>query len=133
MDTPRDPDPVYSMRLIDQFDNQSYDTSLTADELKQIEELEVKQVILQSKKDTFEDIQQKLNLTKSRIQEQDVQEKFIKLELKISQYLQSIDPIEPIDVELDQFIDWLCDKTIFSRYKYKGILKSVFISSHSAL
>ncbi len=100
---------------------------LEAMQFKEIDQEEniFKQTILQSKKDTFEDIIQKLILTKSRIPEQHFQEKFTQLEQKISQYLQSIDPIESIDIELDQFIDWLCDKTAFSRYKYKDILKSV--------
>ena len=152
---PRPPDSVYSMRLVDgfdEFDNLDINLKLTNEEnrqlvnieLAQIEELEVeefqllhfkeieyeenilKQAILQSKKDMFIDIIQKLNLIKSRIQEQNAQEKFAKLEFKINQYLESINPTEQIDKELDEFIDWLCDKTMFSRYKYKDLLKSIF-------
>jgi len=143
------------MRLVDgfdEFDNLDINLKLTNEEnrqlvnieLAQIEELEVeefqllhfkeieyeenilKQAILQSKKDMFIDIIQKLNLIKSRIQEQNAQEKFAKLEFKINQYLESINPTEQIDKELDEFIDWLCDKTMFSRYKYKDLLKSIF-------
>jgi hypothetical protein len=150
---PRPPDSVYSMRLIEEDMYNSFDEyhSLTNEELvqlekielAQIEELEIqeleelqfkeieqndnifKQTVLQSKKDMFVDIIQKLNLTKTRLQEP--QEKFIKLENKINKYLESIDPTETIDTELDQFIDWLCDKTTFSRYKYKDLLKKIFI------
>ena len=136
-------------------DNNEYDEylNLTNEEIKQlenielaqIEELEIeeieklqfkeleqeenlfKQTILQSKKDMFEDIIQKINLTKSRIPDQDIQNKFINLDFKINKYLNSTEQTEQIDTELDEFIDWLCDKTIFSRYKYKDVLKAVFI------
>jgi hypothetical protein len=150
---PRPPDSVYSMRLIDQDMYNSYDEyhDLTIDEIKQlekielaqIEELEVeqleeleqeenifKQTILKSKKDMFDDIIQKLDLTKTRLQEPQVDKKFIKLEQKINQYLESINSTEQIDTELDEFIDWLCDKTIFSRYKYKDLLKKIFIKEN---
>ncbi len=151
---PRPPDSVYSIRLVE--DDDEYDdgfddqTSLTSEEITQLENIEAqqieefdaqeikkmeeeeenifKQTIIQSKKELFEDIVQKLNLTKSRIQEQETQEKFNKLEQVINQYFESINPIELIDTELDEFIDWLCDKTIFSRYKYKQVLKSVFVN-----
>lgn len=152
---PRPPDSVYSMRLVDEFVDEFEDefndqTSLTSEEITQLENIEAqqieefdaqeikkmeeeeenifKQTIIQSKKELFEDIVQKLNLTKSRIQEQETQEKFNKLEQVINQYFESINPIELIDTELDEFIDWLCDKTIFSRYKYKQVLKSVFVN-----
>jgi hypothetical protein len=143
---PRAPDPIYSMRLIDDEDYNPIDynsiNNLNSNELKQLEQIELDQIeqmeieqleMMQIKemeekynfkKESIKDLVDKLNLIKSRIQS----DKFELLDNKIKEYLNSLSPCVQIDEELNNFIQWLCTKTAFGRYGLESKLKEIFVA-----
>jgi hypothetical protein len=136
---PRSPDPSYRMRLIDGMDdtddldylNQEF--TLTQEEMDQIDS--INKIIIESKKNDMEDLICKLSFCKNRIcmfsrPELNLENtiiQFNKLEEKIKEYINSLEQCIPIDLDLKNFIDWLCTKTFFSRYKLDNKLKKIFI------
>lgn len=151
---PRVPDPSYRMRLIDDgFDDpdehfynlpNTYEIEqLEEIEMRHIEQLEIEELemmqikelevmsqsIIESKKDTIKNLVEKLNIIKSRscLLDQTQSNKFELLDKKLNEYLNTTDPDVKIDEELNNFIIWLCTKTLFSRYKFEDLLKKIFV------
>lgn len=93
------------------------------DEVNKVNELiQIKQSIIESKKESIKELVEKINLIKTRIK----LEQFDILDRKIDEYLNTIEPYVIIDDNLSEFIGWLCTKTVFARFGLESILRQIF-------
>ena len=134
MDNIRSPDDVQRMRL-DGYDsepelsNQEVEENkiLANMELEEIEKILLKQIISESKRLELNDLFDKLNYMKNYI-DNDKKETFNELINLLENYIEDISDIKiQVTNEMYNFVDWLCTKTVFSRYPVKEKLKNIIV------
>jgi hypothetical protein len=52
---------------------------------------------------------------------------FDTVEKKIQEYIKSSNPYVEINLELKDFITWLCTKTVFARYQLSNVFDQIFV------
>ena len=138
MENIRSPDNVQRMRL-DGYDSEPDQASeqnnkiaeenkiLANMELEEIEKILLKQIITESKRTDLNDLFNKLNYIKSYI-DNDKKEIFNELINLLENYIEDISDIKiHVTNEMYNFVDWLCTKTVFSRYPVKEKLKNIIV------
>jgi IS1 family transposase len=130
----RKPDPIVKMRLFDDeiIDNNINNSKSEEDiflenlELEEIEKSIMKQIMIESKKSNLQELIEKLNSLKIIFVNTDNIIKYNKLLEYIDSFINSSELMIMIDSETMDFINFLCTKTSFSRFKNKDMLKSIF-------
>ena len=134
MDNIRTPDNVQRMRL-DGYDSEPESSNQEAEEnkilanmeLEEIEKILLKQIISESKRTDLNDLFDKLNYMKNYI-DNDKKETFNELINLLENYIEDISETNiQVTNEMYNFIDWLCTKTVFSRYPVKEKLKNIIV------
>lgn len=132
MDNIRSPDDVQRMRL-DGYDSEpsnqeAEENKILANmELEEIEKILLKQIISESKRLELNDLFDKLNYMKNYI-DNDKKETFNELINLLENYIEDISDIKiHVTNEMYNFVDWLCTKTVFSRYSVKEKLKNIIV------
>ena len=134
MDNIRAPDDVQRMRL-DGYESESEPSNQEAEEnkilanmeLEEIEKILLKQIITESKRTDLNDLFDKLNYMKNYI-DNDKKETFNELINLLENYIEDISDIKIyVTNEMYNFVDWLCTKTVFSRYSVKEKLKNIIV------
>jgi len=134
MDNIRSPDNVQRMRL-DGYESEPEQSNQEAEENKILENMELeerekillKQIISESKRSELNDLFDKLNYMKNYI-DNDKKEIFNELINLLENYIEDISEIKiHVTNEMYNFVDWLCTKTVFSRYPVKEKLKNIII------
>lgn len=134
MDNIRAPDNVQRMRLDgydsepDQNNKEAEENKILANmELEEIEKILLKQIICESKRTDLNDLFDKLNYMKNYI-DNDKKETFNELINLLENYIEDISDIKiQVTNEMYNFVDWLCTKTVFSRYPVKEKLKNIIV------
>ncbi len=134
MDNIRAPDNVQRMRLDgydsepDQNNKEAEENKILANmELEEIEKILLKQIITESKRTDLNDLFDKLNYMKNYI-DNDKKETFNELINLLENYIEDISDIKiHVSNEIYNFVDWLCTKTVFSRYPVKEKLKNIIV------
>ncbi len=134
MDNIRAPDNVQRMRLDgydsepDQNNKEAEENKILANmELEEIEKILLKQIITESKRTDLNDLFDKLNYMKNYI-DNDKKETFNELINLLENYIEDISDIKiHVTNEIYNFVDWLCTKTVFSRYPVKEKLKNIIV------
>jgi hypothetical protein len=134
MDNIRAPDNVQRMRLDgydsepDQNNKEAEENKILANmELEEIEKILLKQIICESKRTDLNDLFDKLNYIKNYI-DNDKKETFNELINLLENYIEDISEIKiQVTNEMYNFVDWLCTKTVFSRYPVKEKLKNIIV------
>jgi predicted RNA binding protein with dsRBD fold (UPF0201 family) len=134
MDNIRSPDNVQRMRL-DGYESEPEPSNQEAEEnkilenmeLEEIEKILLKQIISESKRSELNDLFDKLNYMKNYI-DNNKKETFNELINLLENYIEDISEIKiHVTNEMYNFVDWLCTKTVFSRYPVKEKLKNIII------
>ena len=136
MDNIRSPDNVQRMRLdgyesepeLEPSNQEAEENKILANmELEEIEKILLKQIISESKRLELNDLFDKLNYMKNYI-DNDKKETFNELINLLENYIEDISDIKiHVTNEMYNFVDWLCTKTVFSRYPVKEKLKNIII------
>lgn len=134
MDNIRLPDNVQRMRL-DGYDSEpeqinnhkSEETKILENmELEEIEKILLKQIISESKRLELNDLFDRLNYIKKYIDKKGLLNDLINI---LEKYIDDDTSETNIQVtnEMYNFVDWLCTKTVFSRYLVKEKLKNIMV------
>jgi hypothetical protein len=136
MDNIRAPDNVQRMRLdgyesepeLEPSNQEAEENKILANmELEEIEKILLKQIITESKRTDLNDLFDKLNYMKNYI-DNDKKETFNELINLLENYIEDIEDIKiHVTNEMYNFVDWLCTKTVFSRYPVKEKLKNIIV------
>jgi hypothetical protein len=134
MDNIRAPDNVQRMRLDgydsepDQNNKEAEENKILANmELEEIEKILLKQIICESKRTDLNDLFDKLNYIKNYI-DNDKKETFNELINLLENYIEDMSETNiHVTNEIYNFVDWLCTKTVFSRYPVKEKLKNIIV------
>ena len=136
MDNIRAPDNVQRMRLdgyesepeLEPSNQEAEENKILANmELEEIEKILLKQIISESKRLELNDLFDKLNYMKNYI-DNDKKETFNELINLLENYIEDISKIKIyVTNEMYNFVDWLCTKTVFSRYSVKEKLKNIIV------
>jgi hypothetical protein len=134
MDNIRAADDVQRMRL-DGYESEPESSNQEVEEnkilanmeLEEIEKILLKQIISESKRTDLNDLFDKLNYMKNYI-DNDKKETFNELINLLENYIEDISDIKiQVTNEMYNFVDWLCTKTVFSRYPVKEKLKNIIV------
>ena len=136
MDNIRAPDDVQRMRLdgydlepeLEPSNQEAEENKILANmELEEIEKILLKQIITESKRTDLNDLFDRLNYIKNYI-DNDKKETFNELINLLENYIEDISEIKiQVTNEMYNFVDWLCTKTVFSRYPVKEKLKNIIV------
>ena len=136
MDNIRSPDNVQRMRLdgydsepeLEPSNQEAEENKILANmELEEIEKILLKQIISESKRLELNDLFDKLNYMKNYI-DNDKKETFNELINLLENYIECTSDIKiQVTNEMYNFVDWLCTKTVFSRYPVKEKLKNIIV------
>ena len=136
MDNIRSPDNVQRMRLdgydsepeLESSNQEAEENKILANmELEEIEKILLKQIITESKRSELNDLFDRLNYMKNYI-DNDKKETFNELINLLENYIECISEIKiQVTNEMYNFVDWLCTKTVFSRYPVKEKLKNIIV------